>query len=250
MKKKIFLTLLLVITLGFIIFRAAFPVEGASEWTLTIDGAVSYPTVLTLNEFMAMPNSTVYAELYCYGAFVTGGNWTGISLSFLLETVELDQSAVSLGFYATDGYGKEIPLTDVLREDVIIAYELNGFPLSETLRLVLPGVNGEYWVAMIDHITVSTSSVSPIQSATSTGPNLQPSWQQSQTPQPTSTPAPTPVPTPTPQPTPSPSATPSPSLPPTDSDPEPFPLTWTVTAIAALVVGGTGVTVYFKKRKQ
>ncbi len=250
MKKKIFLTLLLAITLGFVTSMATVPVQSASEWTLTIDGAVSQPTILTLSELKAMPNSTVYAELYCYGVFVTGGNWTGISLSFLLETVELDQSAVSLGFYATDGYGKEIPLTDVLREDVIIAYELNGFPLSETLRLMLPGVNGEYWVAMINHITVSTSSVSPIQSATSTGPNLQPSWQQFQTPQPTFTPTLTPVPTPTPQPTPSPFVTSSPSLPPTDSNPEPFPLTWAVTAVAALIVGGTGATVYLKKRRQ
>ena len=248
MKKKIFLTLLLVIALGFITFRTAIPVKAASEWTLTIDGAVSHPTVLTLNEITAMPNSTVYAELYCYGVYVTGGNWTGVNLSYVLETVELNQSAMSVGFYATDGYGKEISLTNVLRKDVIIAYEMNGHPLSETLRLVLPGVNGEYWVAMINHITVSTTSVSPIQSAPSTGINFQPYWQQSSTPQPTSTP--TPAPTYTPQPTPSPSATPSPSLPPAGSDPEPFPLTWTVTAIAALVVGGTGVTVYLKKHNQ
>ena len=248
MKKKIFLTLLLVIPLGFITFRAAIPVKSTSEWTLTIDGAVSYPTVLTLNEVMAMPNSTVYAELYCYGVYVTGGNWTGVSLSFLLETVELNQSVMSIGFHATDGYGKEVSLDNVLREDVIIAYEMNGHPISETLRLVLPGANGEYWVAMVNHITVSTTSVSPIQSTTSTGINFQPYWQQSPTPQPASTP--TPAPTSTPQPTPSPSATLSPSLPPADSNPEPFPLTWAVTAVAALVVGGTGVTVYLKKRNQ
>jgi len=252
-KKKIFLPLLLVITitLGFITPRAVAPAEGTSEWSLMIDGAVSHPTLLTLNELMAMPNRTVYGELYCFGVYVTGGNWTGVSLSSINDTVGLDQSAMSISFYATDGYEKEFSLTDVLREDVIIAYAMNGIPISETLRLVVPGANGEFWVAMINHITLSTTSVSPIQSTTSVGINLKPSEQQSATPQPTSTPIPVPTFTPIPpQPTPSPSATSSPSLPPTDSNTEPFPLTWAVITVAALVVGSTGTTVYLKKRNQ
>jgi len=252
-KKKIFLTLLLAITitLGFITLRAGTPAKGIPEWNLMIDGAVSNPTVLTLNELMAMPNRTVYAELYCFGVYVTGGNWTGVGLSSINETVGIDQSAMSISFYATDGYEKEFSLTDVLREDVIIAYEMDGIPISETLRLVIPGANGEFWVAMINHISLSTTSVSPIQSTTSTGLNLPPSEQQSATPQPTSTPTPVPTFTPTPtQPTPSPSAISSPSLPPTDSNPEPFPLAWAVIMVAALVVGSTGTTVYLKKRNQ
>jgi DMSO/TMAO reductase YedYZ molybdopterin-dependent catalytic subunit len=252
-KKKIFSPLLLVITitLGFITLRAATPVKGTSEWNLAIDGAVSHPTVLTLNELMAMPNRTVYAELYCFGVYATGGNWTGVSLSSIGETVGLHQSAMSISIYATDGYEKELSITDVLREDVIIAYEMNGIPISETLRLVIPGANGEFWVAMINHITFSTTSVSPVQSTTSAGLNLQPSEQQSAMPQPTSTPTPEPTFTSTPpQPTSLPSATPSPSLPPTDSNPEPFPLTWAVITVAALVVGSTGTTVYLKKRNQ
>jgi len=252
-KKKIFLPLLLVITitLGFITLRAVTPVGGTSEWNLMIDGAVFHPTVLTLSELMAMPNHMVYAELYCFGVYVTGGNWTGVSLSSINETVGLDQSAMSISFYATDGYEKEFSLTDVLREDVIIAYEMDGIPISETLRLVIPGANGEFWVAMINHITLSTTSVSPIQSTTSTGLNLQPSQPQSATPQPTSPPTPVPTFTPTPpQPTPSPSATSSPSLPPPDSSPEPFPLTWAVITVATLVVVSTSTTVYIKKRNQ
>jgi DMSO/TMAO reductase YedYZ molybdopterin-dependent catalytic subunit len=64
-KKKIFLTLLLILTLGFITSASTIPAQGTSEWTLKIDGAVSNPTVLTLNELMAMPTRTVYAEIYC-----------------------------------------------------------------------------------------------------------------------------------------------------------------------------------------
>lgn len=253
MKKKTFLPVLLVITitLGFITLRAATPVKGTSEWNLAIDGAVSHPTVLTLNELMAIPNRTVYAELYCFGVYVTSGNWTGVSLSSIGETVGLDQSAMSISFYATDGYEKEFSLNDVLREDVIIAYEMNGNSISETLRLVIPSANGEFWVAMINHITFSTTSVSPIQSTTSAGLNLQPSEQLSATPQPTSTPTPEPTFTPTPpQPTSSPFATPSPSLTPTDPNPEPFPLTWAVITVVALVVGSTGTSVYLKKRNK
>jgi DMSO/TMAO reductase YedYZ molybdopterin-dependent catalytic subunit len=241
-KKKIFLTLLLILTLGFITSASTIPAQGTSEWTLKIDGAVSNPTILTLNELMAMPTRTVYAEIYCYGVFVTGGNWTGVSLRVLLENVGLDQSAMSVGFYAQDGYTREISLTEAMRDDVIIAYEMNGHPLSETLRLVLPGANGDLWVSMINQMIVSTSSVSTPQSAPSTGFNPPPVQQPSPTPQPTLTPQP--------QSTPSPSSAPSSSPPTTNSDPEPFPITWMVTAVATVGVAGTGLIVYFKKRNQ
>jgi DMSO/TMAO reductase YedYZ molybdopterin-dependent catalytic subunit len=193
---------------------------------------------------MAMPRSTVYGEIYCYGRFVTGGNWTGVSLRFLLESVAFDQNAGSVAFYAEDGYTIDISIQEAMRPDVIIAYELDGQPLSETLRLVLPGQNGNRWIAQINQITVSMAAASSQPSAASA--ELAPVGQQSPTPQPT--PTPTPQTTPSPSPTPSSSPTPSVSPPTAKPEPEPFPIALTVIAIATVAVGGIGLTVYFKKR--
>jgi DMSO/TMAO reductase YedYZ molybdopterin-dependent catalytic subunit len=214
--KKIFSMSILGILLGLVTSGAIISVNGAPEWTLEIDGAVSNSTTLSITEVMAMPSSTVYAELYCYGAFVTGGNWTGVSLNSILEFVESDQNAMSLVFSAADGYNKAISITDLMREDVIFAYEFNGVPLPETLRLVLPGSNGEFWVAMIDHISVSTNSAPYTHSGS--GVNLPTLIPQSPTPQPTPTATPTPTVAPTDSPSPAPTTTPQPT---TTSTPPP-----------------------------
>jgi DMSO/TMAO reductase YedYZ molybdopterin-dependent catalytic subunit len=249
-KKKIFLMLLLAMTLGFLFsmslktsfgfefYATSIVMEGDSEWTLQIDGAVSHPIALTFNELIAMPRSTVYADLECYGRLVASGNWAGVRLRFVLEKVEFDQQAMSVKFYAEDGYAIDLSITDAMREDVIIAYEKDEELLPETLRLVLPGANGDRWIAMITHIAVSTDAPSPSQFAIPIPLIPLPNPQQ----------FPTPQPSPTPQPTPSPS--PAPSLSPTTAhpNPEPFPITWTVTAVATVGVASAGLIVYFKKR--
>jgi DMSO/TMAO reductase YedYZ molybdopterin-dependent catalytic subunit len=55
-------------------------------------------------------------------------------------------------------------------KDVILAYELNGQPLPETLRLVIPNENGVIkWIALITQICVVTAPVSVLEQ-----PNLTP----------------------------------------------------------------------------
>ncbi len=148
-----------------------------------------------------MPKTTVYADLLCYGTPVSSGDWEGVKLSDLLNEVSLDPSAMSVDFKAQDGYTVSIPIEMALRPDVIVAYDLSGLPLSETLRLVVPNSNGNIWISMITQITLDTKSLSDAIAATpslsstqqfrpSTDiPTTQPSPQPTQQ-QPTSTPAP------------------------------------------------------------
>jgi len=254
MKKTILLASLLAITFISIIFGATIQVQASSEWTLEIDGAVSNPIVLTLSELVAQPKSSVYGEIYCYGQFLTAGNWTGVSLHVLLEKVKPDTGAMSMRFSAPDGYMRDISMADAMRDDVIIAYEMNGQPLAETLRLVLPGANGDRWVSMVNQITVGTNLASYTQSAPLTDFNPQtfgrtPTRLPSPAPQPTSTPQPSP--TPQPQQTPSPSPVfPTPTHPPTNYSPEPYPMVWVMAGVALVVFSGTGLLIRFKKGKR
>lgn len=137
-----------------------------SEWTLIIDGAVNQPLNLTLSDLAAMPKKVVNSPLYCLGSLVTSGDWAGVKLGYLLETAGLQNEAVSLTFHASDGYEIVLDLTEAFHDNVIIAYELDGYPLSETLRLVLPWKNGNNWIAWVTQITVSTV---PVSTPTNTG---------------------------------------------------------------------------------
>jgi len=252
MKKKLVPALILAFTLGFILLGPTIMVRASSEWTLKIDGAISNPTVLTLSEIMAQSKTTVYGEIYCYGAFVGGGNWTGVSLSLLLDKVGPDESAMSLGFHAADGYAREISITEAMGEDVILAYELNAEPLPETLRLVLPGANGDLWVSMVNQITIGTNPAGTIYTAPWTGfpEALQPSPIPEQSPTPQPTPTPQPSPTPQPQQTqPSSQAPSSPTPPTTNSILKPDPAVWIVGGSSAVIIA-IGLAINFKKRLQ
>jgi hypothetical protein len=138
------------------------PPEAATtdlEWALIVDGAVNQPINLTFNDLSTMPRSMVNSVLYRMGSLVTLGDWVGVKLGYLLETAGFQSEANSLTFVASDGYEILLDLKDAFHENVIIAYELDGHPLSETLRLVIPWKNGNSWIAWITQITVGTAFV-------------------------------------------------------------------------------------------
>jgi DMSO/TMAO reductase YedYZ molybdopterin-dependent catalytic subunit len=203
--------LLITIVTGLILFGYSTPAFAQAEWTLQVNGDVNNTLTLTMDQLETMPTASVQADIYCYGVFVTGGNWTGVKLSQILETAGLDPQAQSVAFTAEDGYTVTIPLTIAMSEDVIIAYQMNAQPLSEGLRLVLPGANGNVWIAMITQITVTTST-SAIPPLSEPIPNLN-----EQSPSALTKPTPIPTPTPTPTPTPNNQTVTQPAKVPTDS---------------------------------
>ncbi len=129
--------------------------SSSAEGQLTVTGLVEHPLNLSLAEITAMPQTTVNAALICVGApgsVVAEGNWVGVSLGLLLETAGVYPEAVKVAFYASDGFSTDLALDTASREDVIVAYEKDGAPLSETLRLVVPGKWGYKWISQVASI--------------------------------------------------------------------------------------------------
>ena len=187
----------------------------SSTWKLVIDGEVSTSLNLSLSEIAAMPRIQVVAPLYCEGVLIADGEWVGIQIGPLLEKAGIFPSATNLEFHASDGYAINVAVA--AGQNMVIAYELNGKPIDESLRLVLPEYMGMYWISMITEIDVTNSTNYTI------GPP-DPSIGIVVTPQPTQTPIPSASPQPTQKSTPTPTQQPtsSPSLAPkTTSTPIP-----------------------------
>ncbi len=199
-----------------------------AAWTLTVDGAVATPLTLSLTDIEAMPQASVNSLLWCEGVVITGGIWLGVQISTLLQAANYIPGSTTLEFYASDGYNINISVEAALQNNFIIAYELNGQPLPETLRLILPNDEGPYWIAMITEMKVTDSGnyncepPPPAGSVSVPSPSTEPTL----SPEPTITPAPTPSTQPSamPQPTQtpnlnstSPTILPSPSITPTQS---------------------------------
>ena len=201
---------------------------------IMVDGAIKNTLIFSLADLTALPKSEVYGALYCGPELVYIGNWGGVLVSSLLEKAGVEPSARAVEFHAQDEYVIKVALPTAY--SLTIAYELNGNPLPETLRLVLPSYPGNYWISWILEITVSTSadydvgseqySSNPV-TLPSTTPDLMTVPRPTtvpETPSPTQQPTPilptiTPESTPTPQTTqtPSPLQTPNPTQSPVET---------------------------------
>ena len=141
---------------------------------LAIDGAVRTPLQLDLNQIRSLPPRSLVVTLECAGngrAFLdppaageqwrTGAvgtaEWTGASLRLVLEMAGPLSSAVEVlcigadagtpaGVGARIAYERSLPIADALRDDVLVAYAMNGDDLppehGAPLRLVVPGWYG------------------------------------------------------------------------------------------------------------
>lgn len=129
--------------------------SGSYDWRLSVSGLVDHSLNLSLADVEAMPQTTVYGTIVCVdfpNETVAQGNWTGVRLWFLLEAAGVSVNATKVAFFAIDGYSTDLTVETAMRGDVIVAYQRDGVPLGETLRLVVPGKWGYKWISLVTGI--------------------------------------------------------------------------------------------------
>jgi DMSO/TMAO reductase YedYZ molybdopterin-dependent catalytic subunit len=141
---------------------------------LAVDGAVRTALQLTLDDIRSLPPRSLVVTLECAGngrAFlrppvageqwrigaVGTAEWTGASLRDVLAMAEPRASAIEVLCVGADtgtpadvgahiAFERSLPLADALRDDVLLAYAMNGNDLSPEhgapLRLIVPGWYG------------------------------------------------------------------------------------------------------------
>jgi hypothetical protein len=233
-----------------------------AEWRLTISGLVEHPLNLSSADIIAMPQTTIYAQLICVGNSrfpLSLGNWSGVRLWLLLEAAGILPGTVKIAFYATDGYTTDLTVDTAQREDVILAYEKDGVPLSDAPRLVVPGFWGYKWISQVINIElVDYNFLGRYESAGYPDEaNIQPAGPVLSTPSFSPTPnlPPSPPASPTPSLTPSPnpsSSSPPSSVPPQNQGPQsgsflPIDPLYAVAAVVVIIVV-VAVVAALKKR--
>src|ERR1035438_2738648 len=131
MKKKFFQCCLFLALIGLLIITPLGRVSAQTLGNLQVSNLSNGTVTYSYDQLFAMPQTTVVASEYCYGSPVTYGNWSGVSLTYLLQQSGLGPTVASINFLAQDGYAVSLQIQDALQPDVIIAYQLNGVLLSE-----------------------------------------------------------------------------------------------------------------------
>jgi len=105
------------------------------DWQLRIDGLVRSPTAYSLAQLRAMPSRTQITRHDCVEGWSAIGKWTGVQLGRLLKQVGLLPSARFVVFHCADNfdgtpYYESIDLVDAFHPQTLLAYAMNGQPLS------------------------------------------------------------------------------------------------------------------------
>jgi DMSO/TMAO reductase YedYZ molybdopterin-dependent catalytic subunit len=158
------------------------PADDAS-WTIEVDGLVDRPLALSMGDIRSRPAVTRPVTMECAGngralmppraesqpwllEAVGNSEWTGTPLPPILEEAGLRPDAVELVFTGADhgiqsgveqDYQWGFSLGDIVQDDVLLAYELNGRPLPPQhgfpIRLLVPDWYGMCSVKWLQRIT-------------------------------------------------------------------------------------------------
>jgi DMSO/TMAO reductase YedYZ molybdopterin-dependent catalytic subunit len=155
----------------------------AATHRIAVGGAVATPLSLSLADLRKLPAVEIAAVNQCSGnsrGFFSpapaGGQWQngamgnalwkGARLRDVLDRAGLKPEAKQVQFNGLDkptldgtpDFKKSLDLDIARRDDVLVAYEMNGRPLPVLngfpVRLVVPGWYSTYWVKMLSEISV------------------------------------------------------------------------------------------------
>ena len=149
-----------------------------AEWRLRIGGFVDHPKEITLDELKQRSDKREQAvTLECAGnaagpaanGLLSTGAWSGVGLASILKECGIKPEAREVAFFGMDverepgssdaaAHGRSVYIQDALSNAAMLAFALNGKPLSPErgfpLRLILPGWYGMTQIKWLTHIQV------------------------------------------------------------------------------------------------
>jgi DMSO/TMAO reductase YedYZ molybdopterin-dependent catalytic subunit len=171
--------------LHYLLIHFDIPDADESHWQLRFSGLVRNCLELGMDEIRAMPATTLRVTMECAGngrgqlsprypsvpwleEGVSTADWTGVPLFELLQRAQLRESVKDVVFHGADRgfdagvehhFARSLPVAQALREEVLVAYAMNGAPLppqhGAPLRLVVPrwyGMASVKWLHAIEAI--------------------------------------------------------------------------------------------------
>ncbi len=157
------------------------PAIDGSSYRLQVSGLVDRPLNLSLADLRGMPSRELVFGFECSGnggplnGLSSNGRWTGVPLRAVLERAGVQASAREFVFFGADHgeeevefrgstytvdqqYGRSLQRDKALSDEPLLAYALNGEPLTAhqgfPLRLLVPGWYGAPNVKFLAEIHV------------------------------------------------------------------------------------------------
>ncbi|HXY84238.1 MAG TPA: molybdopterin-dependent oxidoreductase [Gaiellaceae bacterium] len=137
-----------------------------TTWRLRVDGLVAEPLELDYRKLRALPRVEQVSTFHCVtGWTVQNVHWAGVRIADVIEPAEPRSGARALRFVSAEHpYDDYLTLEQTTLPDVMLAYEMDGKPLSRghgaPLRLIIPdmyGYKNVKWLERIELVRVDGS---------------------------------------------------------------------------------------------
>jgi DMSO/TMAO reductase YedYZ molybdopterin-dependent catalytic subunit len=103
------------------------PSVDTRTWTFTVDGLVERPFVLTYEELLALPRTTVHCDIHCVTTWSRFDNaFEGVAVRLLLERVMVKPSAQYCLVFAEQEFTTNLSLADLDRPQNLVAFKHDG----------------------------------------------------------------------------------------------------------------------------
>ena len=114
-----------------------------ATWEFLIFGLVAEERRLSWDEFQALPQTSDTSDIHCVTTWSRYDNrWEGVRFRDLMALVEVLPEAREVMFHSYGGYTTNVPLDQLLGDDVLLAHTHDGQPIEREhggpLRGVVP----------------------------------------------------------------------------------------------------------------
>jgi DMSO/TMAO reductase YedYZ molybdopterin-dependent catalytic subunit len=137
------------------------PTIAREQWTLRLFGEVADERTITFDELSRLQNTDVVVDIHCvtkWSKFDTP--WHGVRFRDVMALVEVSPSVTHVVEHAEFGYTTNVPLSALLADDVLLAWEFDGQPLAPEhggpVRMVVPSLyfwKSAKWLRGLEFVT-------------------------------------------------------------------------------------------------
>jgi DMSO/TMAO reductase YedYZ molybdopterin-dependent catalytic subunit len=126
-----------------VLHEGRIPAFDPATWDLQVRGLVETPFRLTWDEFRALPRRRITADFHCVTTWSKFDNeWEGVPFRVIAEKARPKPEARFVMVHGDVGYTTNVPLDDLMRDNVLLADWHAPEPLTAEhgapLRLIVP----------------------------------------------------------------------------------------------------------------
>jgi DMSO/TMAO reductase YedYZ molybdopterin-dependent catalytic subunit len=126
-----------------VLHAGGIPRTAPADWDMRVFGLVENELRWDYGEFRALATARQTCDIHCVTSWTKlDTEWEGVPMAWVLDQARPHDAATHVIAHAEEGYTANLPIEEIRRDDVMLAYRFDGAELTPEhggpLRLLVP----------------------------------------------------------------------------------------------------------------